>query len=127
MFTPAEHSVEVETVSIDEIVDSLEVKSLVIKLDVEGSELRAIDGASTSSARDAIFIYEDHGADVTHRVTKGMLARGFRIYFPELGGHIQRILELRQLSKIKRNRRCGYNFVAARGFGILIDAATEVG
>ena len=54
---------EVESVSIDQLVknESIELKStpLIVKLDVEGAELRAIKGAAAVIAADSIFIVED--------------------------------------------------------------------
>lgn len=124
LFTPIEHEVDIETISIDEVANSLDCVALLVKIDVEGSELHAIDGATESAAQDSVFVYEDHGADRENRVTAGLLNRGFQIYLPDAAGRVERITKLGQLTAIKSNTRNGYNLLATRGAGPFTRAAT---
>lgn len=124
LFAPAECEVDVETISIDEVAKSLKYDALLVKIDVEGSELHAIDGATESAAQDSVFVYEDHGADSENRITGGLMDRGFRIYFPDASGRVERIRELSQLTAIKCNKRNGYNLLATKGDGPFSRAVT---
>ncbi len=122
LLTPSEYPVEVETVTIADTAKTLSATSLLIKLDVEGSELRAFDGAEAIAEADSVFIYEDHGADPTHEVTRTLLSRGFMILFPHTDGRIVRVNHDKELTQIKHERRRGYNFLAYRGSGPLTSA-----
>src|SRR5690606_10171467 len=63
----ARHSVTVPSVSIDALVQSIQPdanEALVIKLDVEGSEIQALQGAlATIRSHDVLVAYECHGSD----------------------------------------------------------------
>ncbi len=105
----------VQTISLDTICRKY-VRSdqprLVLKLDVEGAEMAALDGAAQLLQREPLLIYEDHGGDVDCTVSRYIGSRlGWQIYawFPERGFQSVQIPEIRA---IKHNPRVGYNFVA---------------
>ncbi len=105
----------VQTISLDTVCREY-VRSdplrLVLKLDVEGAEMAALDGAAQLLQRKPLLIYEDHGSDVDCTVSRYIGSRlGWQIYawFPERGFQSVQIPEIRA---IKRNPRVGYNFVA---------------
>ncbi len=109
-----EASEEVNTVTIDSIVSNLTSQNkfdrIVIKLDVEGAEREAIEGAQNAVARGALLIYEDHGSDRACSVTATLLDMGLCIYGLEHG--VRRMHALDDVMRSKANRRQGYNFLA---------------
>jgi len=125
----AQRVVEVETVTIDDVVANEDDLSahlpVVLKLDVEGFEIEALKGAmETISNRDVVVIYECHGADRDCLATKYLLDLGiFRIYAIDTG-----VSEVRTTSdalKIKTKIEKGYNFVAVKpSFDPFLHAAT---
>jgi FkbM family methyltransferase len=118
---------EVVTVTIDELIDRYRPDGAVlIKLDVEGAELEVLEGAARTLARDdVITVFEEHGADPRHTVSRAFLDRGLTLYRPG-GGSWVPLTSLDDLRRLKRNRRIGYNLVAVNGSGPardLMDAA----
>jgi len=123
LLTPAEHPVRVATISLEDAARRIAHHSFLVKIDVEGSEIQAFAGAGAIADRDTVFVYEDHGADVSHRVTRKLIECGYRVGYPNVDGTVQAIAELEHLDRIKKNRRHGYDFIASRGSGPLTDAA----
>ncbi len=85
----------------------------VVKLDVEGVELEAIDGG-TSLLASGLLVYEDHGRDLKHETTASILDRGFDVRWPHDDGTYEVINDINQLDGLKVKRRSGYNLVAFR-------------
>lgn len=109
---------EVETVTLDELLRSGAIEAngpVVLKLDVEGVEVEAMNGANDLLERQLLIIYEDHGSDRSHIISRHVFDKlGMRVF-----GHSQKkgLYELRsvdELSRIKINRRRGYDFFATR-------------
>jgi FkbM family methyltransferase len=88
-------------------------RTAVVKLDVEGVELAAVDGG-TETLTDGLLVYEDHGSDRTHATTSGLLERGFAIRWPHDDGTYQPIDDVARLGPLKVRERSGYNLVAFR-------------
>jgi FkbM family methyltransferase len=87
---------------------------IVLKLDVEGVEEDAIKGADRLLKRDSLIIYEDHGGDSTHQISRFLKdACGMRLFYGETGG-LGEIERYEQLDAIKTNRRKGYDLLATR-------------
>ncbi|MGH3867949.1 MAG: FkbM family methyltransferase [Pseudonocardiaceae bacterium] len=105
----------VETTTVDAIVEEVGWAGMqvVIKLDVEGAEIAAFNGAERTSRTGCIFIYEDHGGDQECRVTRFLLKRNWIVFFLA-DDHLLQIVSVAQLSKLKRDPRQGYNLVAWR-------------
>jgi FkbM family methyltransferase len=85
---------------------------LVLKLDVEGAEIAALEGAGQVLQRRPLLIYEDHGSDSGCALSQHISSRlGWQIYswFPGRGFQSVQIPEIRAT---KRNPRVGYNFIA---------------
>jgi FkbM family methyltransferase len=117
---PASAASQVLTVTIDEVVGQLAgdpAREVVIKLDVEGAELQAIQGAAeTLRQRVWHLIYEDHGKDVTHAVTRFLIDElGLRVYSLADDGTFAPVTHIEMLDQIKQDARKGYNFVASSG------------
>jgi FkbM family methyltransferase len=110
-----EHHAEVATVAIDDLVSEYARagqpgQPVIVKLDVEGAELAAIEGAV--QCRDEIlWVYEDHGNEPAHKVTRRFLDLGFRVEHND-GTAQQVIHDARMLDRIKTDQSYGYNFVA---------------
>jgi FkbM family methyltransferase len=104
-------SEKVKTITIDRLLeDALALSGpVIIKLDIEGSELASIQGASKTLEKDSLVIYEDHGKDITHEVTKRLLAIGSVFYFD--GSKLNSITRVNELNYIKKNPVHGYNFI----------------
>lgn len=106
-----------ETITVDDIAamsdfDGLE--KFIVKLDVEGAEIAAFSGASRLLGADTAFVYEEHGSDSSHSVTRHVLENlKLRVFW--LGkGKAREILSLDELGPIKESRRFGYDMVASR-------------
>ncbi|HVC28077.1 MAG TPA: FkbM family methyltransferase [Gammaproteobacteria bacterium] len=115
------HRVSVQTVCIDDVVVAVLAKAphvtgVVIKLDVEGAEQRALDGASTTLAtRNTLLIYEDHGRDLNSETTAYFLSRGLNIYYIRGVTHaVSAVADTQELRAIKTDPGNGYNFIACR-------------
>jgi FkbM family methyltransferase len=116
---PAEGTVAVEAVmstTIDQLVGEHwgtgQPARLVVKLDVEGAERRALAGAVRTLAGDHLLVYEDHGRDRSSAVSAHLLDRGYRVFFWGDGGALFEIRELTALARLKADRRRGYDLVA---------------
>ncbi|HVU62313.1 MAG TPA: FkbM family methyltransferase [Mycobacteriales bacterium] len=108
----------ISTVTVDELVAryaSDTAREIVIKLDVEGAELPAIEGATETLRRRAWhLVYEDHGKDPTHAVTRFLMGElGLRVHALAGDGSFAQVSRLDALDEIKKDPRKGYNFVAS--------------
>ena len=111
------HEYNVESITIDSIcerfIPDCDAK-IVIKLDVEGAEVQALQGAQrVLSSRDVIVLYEDHGQDPTCKASKFILDDlGFDILYCDEDSAITRIQSLAEVESIKTDVTVGYNFCA---------------
>jgi FkbM family methyltransferase len=105
---------DVATTTLDDVHDRHgDGRTAVVKLDVEGVELAAVDGGDRCLA-DGLLVFEDHGADRTHATTRGLLERGFAIRWPHDDGRYESITNPARLDALKVRERSGYNLVAFR-------------
>ena len=108
---------EVETISLDRLLDRDELRSaarIVLKLDVEGAELEALRGGARMLERDVLLIYEDHGSDRSHAVTRHVKAEAGMRVFAATGHNVWEVRDLGELDAVKVSRRWGYDFFATR-------------
>ncbi len=108
---------ENETISLDDLAGMPVFEGLdkfMVKLDVEGVEVPALEGGARLLQGDTVFIYEEHGSDPTHETTRHVLdALKLRVFW--LGGDKARELKSAdELNRIKRSRRTGYDMIASR-------------
>jgi len=96
-----------------EFIDST-VSGVIVKLDVEGAELRALDGGQDILHRNCLVVYEDHGADVGCHVTREVLRAGLRVFYCDDSLRMHDIRDATALAVFKRDRRRGYNLFACR-------------
>jgi FkbM family methyltransferase len=106
----------VPSICIDDVVDEYapHSTSLILKLDVEGAELHALEGLGKHIDDFEMIIYEDHGKEPAARVTAEMLRLGFALFTSDRLGNISPVESLAHAQSIKNNRKRGYNFFAVR-------------
>ncbi len=111
--------IEVKTITIDDIVEqalrrSPRARDVVIKLDVEGVERPAMDGAQrTLKGRNAMVVYEDHGKERESETTADFLRRWLKVYYVDGDTtQVKAVTAAAQLRPIKTDVTKGYNFVA---------------
>lgn len=109
----------VDSITVDDLFDSMPIvehaiSSIVVKLDVEGAEREAFQGAQRLISRGAVFIYEDHGSDPTCASTEFALKSGLEVHFLDSEMAPVRILDLTQLAALKTCCTKGYNLAAGR-------------
>jgi FkbM family methyltransferase len=107
----------VRRVSLDGLVMAGQINArrpVIAKLDVEGVEIDAIEGARGLAARDCLFICEEHGNDPFHALTRHLMGRtALRVYaFDPTAGNFVRMDELAVLDRLKRHPWVGYNVFA---------------
>lgn len=87
-------------------------QSIVLKLDVEGSEISCFRQIPSSARSRVRIIYEDHGRDLECLTTKWLLESNmYRIFFLQAAGTIE-ISSIEALIKLKKFSNKGYNLVA---------------
>ncbi len=103
-----------ETIALDDLPVNAGAP-VVLKLDIEGAEAAAMDGAANLLARDLVVLYEDHGNDPSHAVSRAMVKdHGMRVFAWTGGSSFVEILDLAELSAFKPVSRVGYDFFATR-------------
>jgi len=114
-----DHTETVETLAIDDLVPP--GTPALIKLDVEGAEIAAIDGAARALADGAVLIYEDHGNDPACTVSAHLLGMpGMRVF--ACGNGLSGMTDIARIRSLKSDPFKGYNFVAAQAGSPLMDA-----
>lgn len=107
----------VKSISLDDLVGAhrrRHASLTIIKIDVEGQELAALDGATNVLLEETtLWIYEDHGADPSCSVTRRFLDLGFLVFFPMAKG-LKSIRTIDEIRVVKTRSAVGYNFVACR-------------
>ena len=111
------------TLAVDDLVPA--GQPALIKLDVEGAEIAAIDGAARALKDGAVLIYEDHGNDPDCTVSAYLLDQpGMRLY--SAGNGLVSMPDLASIRALKSDPFKGYNYIAAReGSPLLAAIATR--
>ncbi|MEM8750042.1 MAG: FkbM family methyltransferase [Pseudomonadota bacterium] len=107
---------QVMSLALDRLQDIDPVHDkLVVKLDVEGVEIPALEGASSWLDHDTLVVFEDHGRDTNHTTARAMKDRfGLRVFAGSSEGHFTEITEFDQMTRLKTVKRKGYDFFATR-------------
>ena len=111
------HEYKIDSVTIDSICNRYipdRNAKVVIKLDVEGAEMQAIEGArEVLSSREVVVIYEDHGQDSSCEISDLFINRlGFDVFFCDESGSIARMNSVADVRNVKTSTSTGYNFSA---------------
>jgi FkbM family methyltransferase len=109
---------DVETITLDDVADRYlpdRKHPAFIKLDVEGSEIEAIKGGRRLIDEGALIVYEDHGKEPSHPVSRFVLSlEDIEIWSFGPDERAIRITGLDQVAAIKKDPIVGYNFFAYR-------------
>lgn len=105
----------VRSLTIDDVVAERvegEPDLFVVKIDVEGAEVAALQGASRTLSRNTLLIYEDHGRDESSMVTKHVSMLGLSIFYTDNNGALRALTDLGDLHDLKAERSTAYNLFA---------------
>jgi FkbM family methyltransferase len=111
------HEHRIESVTIDSLCDkyipSADAKVL-IKLDVEGAEVQALEGArKVLASRETIVIYEDHGQDSSCRTSVFFFDNhACEVFYCDDHNIVTRMSSIADVRKVKTQTSVGYNFYA---------------
>ncbi|HEY0219454.1 MAG TPA: FkbM family methyltransferase [Afipia sp.] len=88
----------------------------VIKLDVEGVEIAALQGGARLLETDCVLICEDHGNDRNHTISRHILEHTpLKLFcFDPLSRRFEHLENLSSLDRIKTSANWGYNILATR-------------
>jgi FkbM family methyltransferase len=108
---------KVSTVTIDSLCDRYiadPAAKIVVKLDVEGAEIPALQGARRAFAqRQALLLYEEHGQDRECRVSNFVITElGFAVLHCDSRSRVTPMRTLEEIRRLKVDVHGGYNFVA---------------
>lgn len=105
----------VKTIRIDSLVARYGINNrpILIKLDVEGAEERAISGIGDLDVENIALVLEEHGKDRSHSITRRLLGDDrFDCYFMSDSGGLSKIENVNIVSGLKKNHFRGYNILA---------------
>lgn len=107
---------QVRSITLDRLNhEDIKDKPVVLKLDLEGMEIAALEGGKSWLSGKTLIIYEDHGNDPEHEMSVVMKDQlGMRIFACSTEGQFTEIEDLQRLDKLKTVRRKGYNFFASK-------------
>lgn len=106
---------EVESISMKDLISNSNNPNLVIKLDIEGQEIVALQniiGELKSDERDILVSYEDHGNDRQSRVTEYLLKAELDVFYLSDDNKLSKIDSAENATVFKHNIHRGYNFIA---------------
>lgn len=113
-----DRSEPVKTLAIDDLVPA--GLAALIKLDIEGAEIAAINGAGRAIEDGSVLIFEDHGSDLCSETSRQFLDRGLDIYSIEI--EPKQVRSVQEIAELKTDQYRGYNFLAARSESRLLAA-----
>ena len=120
--TARDRTETVMTRAIDDLVPA--GLPALVKLDIEGAEIAAVEGAARALEEGTVLIYEDHGNDPACAISAHLLARpGIRLF--HVAGGLVEMPELAAIRALKTDPFKGYNFVAAQDTSPLLHRITE--
>ena len=114
---PGYRQYTVSSITLDTICDRYVPNAdarIVIKLDVEGAEIPALEGAQHSvKDRQLLFLYEDHRQDAASRISAYFLHRlGFDVFCWDKEYSVRRMSSHAAISSAKARSSVALNFAA---------------
>jgi FkbM family methyltransferase len=108
---------QVEVISLDSLVEDAKVSAtgkFIIKLDVEGVEIDAMEGGKQLRQTDSVFVCEEHGNDPHHTVSRYILERTpmKAIIHNPVSDRFEFLTDLSTLDRMKTTSNIGYNIFA---------------
>lgn len=119
---PDDRTETVTTITIDDLVPA--GQAALIKLDVEGAEIAAVEGAERCLRDGSVLIYEDHGSDPECKISAYLLDDPEMCLYAVENG-LQRLRSVDEIGRQKSDPFKGYNFLAARAASPLLAAVLE--
>lgn len=118
-------SASVPTITVEELYNSYAGNTpAILKLDIEGAEVAALQGGAAVLTW-CLIVYEDHGRDPHHTVTRYLLDRGLAVYRHD-GAALVPVGDPTELDVLKRDSERGYNFLALEPNGRWAGLASAV-
>jgi len=111
------NGIMVETIAIRDLgiwLSEHGEKHKVIKLDVEGAEIEAIKGVGDEMLQDSLIVYEDHGSDKEHIISRFLKDQRDMKIFVFDGFSVHEAVDYGVLDKLKTNPRYGYDLLATK-------------
>jgi FkbM family methyltransferase len=111
------NDVSVESICLDDVAErfaELRGGPVVLKLDIEGMEIAALEGAATVLAANPLLVYEDHGQDRESSVSRHILTTLKYSVFA-WDDEVRSMVELPTLDIVRQRKKrenIGYNFFA---------------
>jgi FkbM family methyltransferase len=104
----------VPTLTLDDVIADVVAHSgpVIVKLDVEGAEIAALQGGRRLLESDALLLYEDHGKDPESRVSAAVLELGWTVFLAVGEGFVP--ADLSAIRRYKTRPDVGYNLIACR-------------
>jgi len=107
----------VETLALNDVkpwIKKQAAEKIILKLDVEGVEIDAMKGADELLKEDIVILFEDHGGDKTNETSQYFMEElGMKVFYSEKDG-CREITSIKEIAKLKRNPRIGYDFIATK-------------
>ena len=121
----------VSTTTIDDVLLNTFGKippRILVKLDIEGAEISALQGGTMTLMQDCLIYYEDHAADRRSRVSDYIMnTLRFLVFYVRLDGSISVMHSVDDVNRIKRRKGLGYNFFACRSDSTFLPALGMTG
>ena len=122
----------VRSITIDDVCEGMfpngDTAPVVVKIDVEGAEIEAFQGAQKTINRGALLVYEDHGLERSCRNTEFLLKEfHLAVYLLRDAWQPIPIEDAKHLSRLKRDPKFGYNLIAGKPGSPSLEKALRAG
>jgi FkbM family methyltransferase len=105
----------INSITLDYVLDTfvpLNSYRLVLKLDIEGLEIRVLSKSTRLLYREPLLLFEEHGKDEQCSTSQFILNElGYEIYHWCADKGIYKT-SIEQILRLKKNKHIGYNFIA---------------